>query len=204
MFVLRPDPARFSGDSAAVLSATLPDLPREVRAASGETVQVSGGLRTTLRALSEGIETRRGPTSVAIGVVGLLALVVVAAASVEPVRTRLEERALLRARGMSKGRLTRIAVAEALPVLVAGSAVGAAAGMLLTWLWSGTIMPLLTVAAAAAALALVGLLTITISTLRGVDRRSVRGDVLTGISAVLFLTIVTGLAAWQFWQAGTP
>lgn len=204
VFVLRPDPARFSGDSAAVLSATLPDLPREVRGASGETVQVSGGLRTTLRALSEGIETRRGPTSVAIGVVGLLALVVAAAASVEPVRTRLEERALLRARGMSKGRLTRIAVAEALPVLVAGSAVGAAAGMLLTWLWSGTIMPLLTVAAAAAALALVGLLTITISTLRGVDRRSVRGDVLTGISAVLFLTIVTGLAAWQFWQAGTP
>lgn len=204
VFVLRPDPARFSGDSVVVLAESLPDLSREIRSASGESVQVSGGLRTTVRALTEGIETRRGPTSVAIGIVGLLALVVVAAASVEPVRTRLEERALLRARGMSKGRLVWLALGEAVPVLLLGASLGAATGWAATWLWSGTLMPWMLATAVALALALIGTVTVAASTLRGVDRRSTRGDVLAGVSAVVLLAIVAGLAAWQFWQAGSP
>ncbi len=202
--IYRPDPARFTVDAAPFVITTLPDLQRAVRAQSGEQVQVSGGLRATLLSINEAVQSRRGPTGVALGIVGLLTAVVVASAAVEPVRTRLAERALLRARGVSKPRLARIALIESAPVLLLSAALGAGLGAVVTWLWSGTIMEWPLVATIAGALAIVGAGVVAVATVRGVDRRSGRADVLTGIAAIVLLAVATALAAWQFWEAGSP
>lgn len=204
LFALRPNPAHLSGDAAVVLAEELRNMQRLLRESSGEAVQVSGGLRATLASVIEPLQTRRGPTTVALAMVALLALVVVGAASLEPVRTRYEERALLRARGMSKAKLARIGLIEVAPVLVLSGAVGGALGGLGVWLWSGMVMPWMTPVVVTAALAAVGLIVVWGATLRGVDRRSARGDLVAGISAVVLLAVLAGLAAWQFWQAGTP
>lgn len=202
-FVLSPDPVHFSGDAAIALTQGIAQLPREIRNAGGGDAQVAGGLRSTLATLVDGINTRRGPTSMAIGIVALLAVVVVAAAAVEPVRQRLDERALLRARGMAKGRLARLALGETIPVLILSSALAAAGAYAATLLWSGTIMPLWPLIAIAVGLPLVGALSAVFATLRGVDRRSVRADALAGVTALILLAVLAGLAAWQFWRTGT-
>lgn len=203
-FVLRPDPARFSGDELIALRAGNAFIVREIGNAGGGTARVSGGLITTVSPLVEGITLRRGPTSMAIGIVALLAVVVVAAAAVEPVRRRHEERALLRARGMSKARLARLALAESIPVLLLSATAGAAAATGVTWLWSGTIMPVWAPATVAALLTIAGAVTVAAATLRDVDRRSTRADVLAGVTALVLLAVLTGLSAWQFWRTGSP
>jgi len=204
VFALRPDPGGFSADAVAALIAAAPDLAGAVGDHSAEPVQVSGGLRSTLSGLTPGLLARQGPTAVAIGVVGLLAVVVVAAAAVEPVRTRAAERALLRARGMAKRKLAAIAVAEALPVLALSTAIGALLGAAAVWVFSGARVPWPLALGAAGVLVAIGLLVVLVATLRGVDRRSQRADLAAGIGAVVLLTVLTALAVWQFALTGTP
>ncbi len=202
VYEIAPDPARFTADDATVLAQqTVPTLGRAISDATDTTARVSGGLLVTLGDVTAGVETRRGPTAMAIGIVALLAGVVVGAASVEPVRQRLAERALLRARGMSKWGLMRLALGEAVPVLALSAGVGVALATLLVRLTTGTVMPLWIPLAVAIGLTIIGALTVTIATVRGVDRRSSRADAFAGIAAVVVLGVLTAVAGWQFLRA---
>jgi len=204
VFALRPDRAGFSADAVTAVVAAAPDLAGAIGDHSDEPVQVSGGLRSTLTGLTAGTTARQGPTAVAVGIVGLLAVVVVAAAAVEPVRTRADERTLLRARGMAKRRLAAIALTEALPVLVLSTAIGALAAVGAVRVLGGTRLPWVVAVGTVAALTVVGTAVVLVATLRGVDRRSQRADLAVGISALVLLAVLTALAVWQFAAAGTP
>lgn len=149
------------------------------------------------RAINEATALR-GQAAMAIGIVAVLAAVVVGSAAIEPVRQRLGERTLLRARGMSKWRLVRVALGEAIPTVALGSALGAGVGILGTLLWSALLMPWWSAVAIAGGLTAVGAGAVALATLRGVDRRSGRGDLFAGIAALIVLATLAALAAWQF------
>lgn len=202
--LLRVDPTRVTGDAALNLIAALPDLRGEVRDRLRADVQVSGGLRSSLLAAQDGIESRRGPTSVAVGIVALMTAVTVAAVAVEPVRSRAGETGLLRARGARRRSLVAIASVETALVAGVGAGVGAIAGGVATTMLSGLAIEPIVGAAAAAATAAVAVTSAAIAAVSGADRRPGRADAAAGATAVLLAAVLTGIAVWQFAQHGTP
>ncbi len=201
---ITPDAARFSGDDVVALAAALRVLPAEARDSLGDRPQVTGGLEYTLSVIAEGLRDRRGPAAVAIGLLGLLTVVVVGAVALEPVRARAGESLLLRARGARKRSLGVLAGVETLLVALVGAllGVGAALGIsvLLGLPGPGWLFAVLTVVAVGAAAAVVA----AIVTVRAADSRPTRAQVAAFAGAAVVLAVVTGLAAWQFAQSGTP
>ena len=125
VITLVADASRITGDDVARLSDALRALPAEAREAVGSRVQVAGGLAATLAGIDDGIQARRGPTTVAIGFLALLTAVVVGAVALEPVRARTGESLLLRARGARARTLGGLAGFETGVVALAGALVGA-------------------------------------------------------------------------------
>ncbi|WP_353810371.1 FtsX-like permease family protein [Agromyces sp. SYSU T00194] len=201
--VLTPDPVRFTADAAAALAAGLGDLDDAVADAGGPQVQVSGGLRRTLLELLPGLESRRGPTAVAVGITGLVAAVAVAAVALEVVRVRTTETRLQRARGASRRRLIGIAASEATVVATLGALAGAVGGTVVAAVAGGVVIGVWPAVAAAAAVVLVAVAAVVIGTFRGADRTSARADGTALIGAAVLVAIVTGVAVWQFVQAGS-
>lgn len=202
--VIMPDPARFSGDDVATLAAALRALPADVRESSDARIQLIGGLESTLARIDEGLQNRRGPSAVAIALLGLLTLVVVGAAALEPVRARAGETLLLRARGARKRSLGALAATETAAV----TAIGAVGGALLA-LGAGALagLPspgLLLAALTAVAVAVAATATALVVAVRTADTRSTRAEVAAFAGAAVVLAVITALAAWQFSQSGTP
>lgn len=202
--VLTPDVDAITGAQALSLTDGLASLRDVVEDETGERPQESGGLRDTLAEVRDGIEVRRGPTAVALGLLGLLTAVVVGAVSLEAVRARRSESALLRARGARRRDLVLLGAIETAVVALAGATAGAFAGSLATGLWSGSRLDPLTSLAVAAGVAVVAAAVVAIATARGVDRGSSRARAVADIGVVILLAVVTGLAVWQFVQSGTP
>jgi hypothetical protein len=201
--VLAPDLDQITSSQALALADGLAELRSGIDDRIGVRPQESGSLRDTLVDVREGIDARRGPTAVALGLLGLLTAVVIAAVSLEPVRARETETALLRARGARRRELVWLGAVEAFAVALAGAVAGAAAGAAATIMWAGS--PDLVVAGiAAVAVATVAGLVVAVVTARGADRRSSRARVVADIGALVLLAVVTALAVWQFTQAGTP
>ena len=88
------------------------------------------------------------------------------------------------------------------------AAVGAAAGSLISLALLtlvGAVSPGLVIGAAAAAIIVaLAVATVSVATYRGADRGSSRARAAVGVGAVVLLAVVTGIALWQFAQAGTP
>lgn len=202
--VLTPDLAAITAAQALALSEGLGDLRDGVEERTGTRPQESGGLRDTLAGVREGIEARRGPTAVALGLLGLLTAVVVGAVALEPVRARESESSLLRARGARRRDLVWLGALEAFGCAVVGAAVGAGLGVLAALLWSGSAPEMLLPGVAVAGVAIVAGVVVAVATVRGVDRRSSRARAVADIGALVLLAVITGLAVWQFVQAGTP
>ncbi|GLI28402.1 hypothetical protein ARHIZOSPH14_26440 [Agromyces rhizosphaerae] len=201
--VLTPDPARFTAGAAAALAGGLADLDDAVADAGGPEVQASGGLRRTLVDLLPGLESRRGPTAVAVGITGLVAAVAVAAVALEVVRVRTIETRLQRARGASRRRLVGIAASEAAVVAATGAIAGGLAGTLVAALAGVVAVGAWPAVAVGAAVVLVAVAAVVIGTFRGADRTSARTDGTALIGTAVLVAIVTGVAVWQFAQAGS-
>ncbi|WP_127475953.1 FtsX-like permease family protein [Microbacterium sulfonylureivorans] len=202
--VLTPDLEAITGAQALALVDGLADLRDAVEAAIGDRPQQSGGLRDTLAGVQDGIDARRGPTTVALGLLGLMTAVVVGAVALEPVRARELEGRLLRARGARRRDLVWLGALEAAVVAVAGALIGAFAGSLIAGLWSGAAVEPLLSLAVGAGVAAVAAAVVAVATARGADRRSSRARAVADIGLVILLAVITGLAVWQFVQAGTP
>jgi len=198
--VITPDATRFTGGEVTALTAALDAIPDAVEGR----VQVTGGLSITLDDIEEGLQTRRGPAVVAIGFVGLLAVVVVGAVALEPVRVRAGESQLLRARGARRRTLSVGAAVEALSVAILGAAVGAAVVVLLAPVLTLPSPGILFAGVIALAVALTATLVAAIVTARGVDAPRTRAQVAVFAGAAVILAVLTGLAAWRFAEAGTP
>ena len=198
------DPVRATGDDVVALIEGLRALPAEAREAVGTRVQVAGGLAATLGAIAEGLQARRGPTAVAIGFLGLITAVVVGAVALEPVRARAGESLLLRARGARARSLATLSGLETAAVALVGALVGAGAALAVA-LVSGLPTPgLLFAVATAGAVALAATLVAVVVTARTADRRPGRAQLAAAAAVAVVLAVVTGLAAWQFAQSGTP
>ncbi len=202
--ILVIDPSRFSGDAAIALVSGLPDLSREIEARVDADVQVSGGLRTTLLDVRDGLVVRRGPTAVAVGVLALMTAVTVAAVAVEPVRVRTGENRLLRARGARRRSLVALAAVETAVFAGAGALVGAALGQVLVALVAGIVVDPLVAAIAAGATLVVALVAACVAAVRGADRSTGRAALTAGVTVAVLAAVVTGVATWQFLQTGTP
>lgn len=201
---IAPDPVRATGDDVVALIEGLRALPSEVRDAVGTRVQVSGGLSATLGAIAEGLQARRGPTTVAIGFLGLLTAVVVGAVALEPVRARSGESLLLRARGARARSLAALTGAETATVALLGALAGAGLALAIA-LAAGLPTPgLLFAAVTATAVALAATLVAVGVNARTADRRPGRAQLAAAAAVAVVLAVATGLAAWQFAQSGTP
>ncbi|WP_374316166.1 FtsX-like permease family protein [Microbacterium sp.] len=202
--VLSPDPDSITAAQALALADGLPRLRDAVEDRTGERPQSSGGLADTLDAVREGIEARRGPTSVALGLLGLLTAVVVGAVALEPVRARDAESRLLRARGARRRDLASLASLEAVTFAVVGAAAGAVAGTAGVGLVAGAAPGFLVGGIASLGIALVTGIVVAVATGRSAERGSARARAVADIGAIVLLAVITGLAVWQFVQAGTP
>ncbi|MCW3491881.1 FtsX-like permease family protein [Microbacterium sp. SSM24] len=202
--VLAPDLDAITADQALTLTDGLAGLRDAVEAETGDRPQESGGLGSTLEAVRDGIETRRGPTTVALGLLGLLTAVVVGAVALEPVRARDAESRLLRARGARRRDVVGLAAVEAIAVALVGAVVGATAGAIAVALATAAAPGILIGGFAVLGIAVVAGVVVAIATARGSDRGSARARAVADIGAIVLLAVVTGLAVWQFVQAGTP
>ncbi|MHC2999462.1 FtsX-like permease family protein [Microbacterium sp. HJ5] len=202
--VLTPALDRITGAQSLVLADSLGGLRDAVEERTGDRPQGSGGLRDTLGEVQDGIEVRRGPTAVALGLLGLLTAVVVGAVAIEAVRARESESMLLRARGARRRDLVWLGALETSVVALVGSLVGAFAGGFAAGLWTGTGPSILGALAVATGIAVVAAAVVAVATARGADRGSPRARAVADIGAVVLLAVVTGLAVWQFVQSGTP
>ncbi|CAI9394541.1 hypothetical protein [Microbacterium sp. T2.11-28] len=201
---ITPDPARVTGDDVVSLIGALRELPSEAREAVGARVQVAGGLPATLGSIADGLQARRGPTAVAIGFLGLLTVVVVGAVALEPVRARSGESLLLRARGARARSLAALSGAETAAVSSAGSLAGAGVVLAVAHLAGLPHPGLLFAAVGAAGVALAATLVAVVVTARTADRRPGRAQLAAAAAVAVVLAVVTGLAAWQFAQSGSP
>ncbi|WP_214466517.1 FtsX-like permease family protein [Microbacterium flavescens] len=202
--VLAPDLDAITGAQAVGLVDALAGLRDAVEEATGDRPQESGGLRNTLAGISDGIESRRGPTAVALGLLGVLTAVVVGAVALESVRARESESRLLRARGARRRDLVSLAALESAIVAVLGGLVGAGAGVLVAALWSAAVPGILLPAIVAAGIGGVVALVVAVATARSADRGSSRARAVADIGLIVLLGVVTALAVWQFVQSGTP
>ncbi|MDY0910973.1 ABC transporter permease [Microbacterium sp. CFBP9034] len=202
--VLTPDLDAVTSGQALALADAIGGLRDAVEERTGDRPQTSGGLPATLDAVRDGIGARRGPTAVALGLLGLLTAVVVGAVALEAVRAREGESLLLRARGARGRDLVRLAAVETAAVALVGASAGAVLGALLVALWSGTAPDVVVSAVAAAGIVVVAALVVAVATSRGVDRGSSRARTVADVGAVILLAVITGLAVWQFVRAGTP
>lgn len=202
--VITPDLDAITSFQALALADDLARLRDEVEERTGDRPQESGGLGDTLVSVREGVETRRGPTSVALGLLGLLTAVVVGAVALEPVRARESESRLLRARGARRRDLVWIGAFEAGVVAIVGAAIGAALGSVAVLAGAGAGPSLFLGAAAVAGIGLVAGIVVAIATARSADRGSARARVVADIGAIVLLAVITALAVWQFVQVGTP
>lgn len=202
--VLTPDLDVLTGAQAIGLVDGLAELRDDIQDAVGERPQQSGGLRETLDGVRDGIEARRGPTTVALGLLGLMTAVVVGAVALEAVRAREPESRLLRARGARRRDLVWLAALETAVVALAGGLAGAFGGSLIVGVWSGRVQSPLLSLLVGAGVAVVAAAVVAIATARGLDRGTSRARAVADIGVVILLAVVTGLAVWQFVQAGTP
>ncbi|MCH6230250.1 hypothetical protein MK786_05820 [Microbacterium sp. CFH 31415] len=202
--VLTPDLDRITGAQAVALVDGLAGLRDAVEEATGDRPQESGGLRDTLAGVGDGLEARRGPTAVALGLLGLLTAVVVGAVALESVRARESETRLLRARGARRRDLVWLAALESAIVAVAGGLAGAFLGVVVAGIWgaapAGALVPPVVAATIAAVVAVV----VAVATARGAERGSARARAVADIGLIVLLAVVTALAVWQFVQSGTP
>lgn len=201
--VLTPDTDVITSAQALALADGLGRLRDDIDERTGARPQESGGLGATLAAAREGIEVRRGPSAVALGLLGLLTGVVIAAVALEPVRARADETTLLRARGARRREVAALAATEAFIVGLAGAAVGATVAAALAALWGHPAVPLV-VAAAVVALPAIAAVVAAVVTARGVDRRSSRARRVADTGALVLLAVLAAVAVWRFAQAGTP
>lgn len=201
--VITPDLSTISASHLPGLIDALDALLRDVESATGASVQVSGSLVSTLQRVDESLATRRGPTAVAIGLLGLITAVVVGAVAVESVRVRADENLLLRARGARRRTLFWGAALESFAVAFVGALVGGAVGAVASLIASVPLDALFFLLAAVA-IAVVAAVVAAIATVRGVDRRATRVQAVADIGVVVVLAILTGVAVWQFVQAGSP
>ena len=202
--VITPDLSTISATHLPGVIDALASLLRDLERATGADIQVSGALEGTLQRISDSLEGRRGPTAVAIGLLGLITAVVVGAVAVESVRVRADENRLLRARGARRRSLFWGAALESFTFALVGAAIGGAIGAAAASLIASVPLDLLFFLLAAAAIAVVAALVAAIATVRGVDRRATRVQAVADIGVVVVLAILTGVAVWQFVQAGTP
>ncbi|BDV31422.1 FtsX-like permease family protein [Microbacterium terricola] len=202
--VIVPDAAAITAADLPGLIAALADLPDALDDATDARVQIAGGLERTLRGIDEGVAVRRGPTAVAVGMLGLVTAVVVGAVALEPVRARHTESLLLRARGARRRSLAGLAALESAVVALVGAAVGAVVATGLALLLTLPAAAPLVVGAAVVAVAGVAVIVAAIATARGVDRRSTRAETIARAGTAILLAVVTAVAAWQFVQSGTP
>lgn len=202
--VLTPDLGAITAAQVLALEEGLGGLRDDVEERTGERPEESGGLRDTLAGVREGIEVRRGPTSVAVGLLALLTAVVVGAVALEPVRARESETRLLRARGARRRELVLLGSVEALVVAVVGAAVGGAAAAVLAAAVVGSFPEPAVLVLAIAGVPLVAALVVAVATARSADRGSARARAVAGAGAIVLLAVITGLAVWQFVRAGTP
>ena len=110
--VVTADPDRITGDQVASLADGLGGLRDAIEEQTDAAVQVSGELDGTLIAIHDQVEVRKGPTAVAVGLLGLMVAVVVGAVALETVRVREGELHLLRARGARRRSLVGLAALE--------------------------------------------------------------------------------------------
>lgn len=202
--VIAPDLGRITGDQTSALADQLGGLRDAIEEKTDLQVEVSGSLDSTLGGIQDQIEVRRGPTAVAVGLLALLTAVVIGAVAVETVRVRQGELHLLRARGARRRDLVGLGALETFVVAMLGALLGAFAGLLLTDLIGGVSAGAGFALIAAAAIAVVAVAVVVVSTFRGIDRGSTRARATAGVGAVVILAVVTGIALWQFAQAGTP
>jgi hypothetical protein len=201
---ITPSIDRFSGDDVVVLGEALRALPAEVRDVVGTRIQLVGGLETTLTSIAEGLQDRRGPTAVAIGILGLITVIVVGAVALEPVRSRAAESLLLRARGARTRSLGAATAVETFLVAFLGAIVGAGVALGVGALTGQPSPGLLFAAAVVVVVALAATGAPVLVAARTADLRSTRAEVAAFAGAAVVLAVVTGLAAWQFAQSGTP
>ncbi len=199
-----PVVARFSGDDVATLAAALRALPADLREASDARVQVVGGLASTLARIDEGLQNRRGPAAVSIALLGLLALVVVGAAALEPGRSRAGESLLLRARGARRRSLGALAGVETAAVTAVGAAAGAGLALGVAAIAGLPSPGLLLAGLTVVAVVVAATVTALAVAVRSADTRSTRAQVAAFAGAAVVLAVITALAAWQFAQSGTP
>ena len=202
--VITPDSTTISAAHLGGLIAVLDTLLRDVESASGASVQVSGSLDSTLQRIDDSLATRRGPTAVAVGLLGLITAVVVGAVAVESVRVRADENLLLRARGARRRSLFWGAALESFVFAVVGAAIGGAIGAVAASLIASVPLDGLFFVLAAAGIAVVAAVVAAVATVRGADRRATRVQAIADIGVVVVLAILTGVAVWQFVQAGSP
>ena len=201
---ITPSLDRFSGDDVVALGTALRVLPAELRDLAGTRLQLVGGLESTLARIADGMQDRRGPAAVAVGILGLIIVVVVGAVALEPVRGRAAEALLLRARGARKRSLGTVTAVETVLVALPGAVVGAALGLGIAAVVGLPSPGLLLAAGSVLVIALAAAATAVVVTVRTADSRSTRAQVAAFAGAVVVLAVVTGLAAWQFAQTGTP
>ncbi|HET8926881.1 MAG TPA: FtsX-like permease family protein [Microbacterium sp.] len=202
--VITPDLSTISAAHLPSLIDALGTLLRDVEQASGADIQVSGSLDSTLQRIDGSLQTRRGPTAVAVGLLGLITAVVIGAVAVESVRLRSGENHLLRARGARRRSLFWGAALESFVFAVVGAIVGGAIGAVAASLIASVPLDILFFLVAAAVIALAAALVAAVATVRGVDRRSTRAQAVADIGVVVVLAILTAAAVWQFLQTGTP
>lgn len=202
--VLRPDLGRITAVDALTLADALPGVRDGVEEATGERPQLSGRLQDTLGEVRAGLDVRRGPTAVALGLLALLTAVVVGAVALEPVRARETETRLLRARGARPRDVIWLSLVEAFVVALVGAAAGAALGALAVAAFTTAVVSLAVGLAAVAGVAVAAALTAATGTARGTDRAASRARAVADTGAIVLLAVITGLAVWQFVQAGTP
>lgn len=202
--ILTPDLDAITSAQALALADGLTGLRDAIEERTGDRPQESGSLRDTLAGVRDGIESRRGPTSVAVGLLGVLTAVVVGAVALEPVRARESESRLLRARGARRRDLVRLGALEAGGVALLGAAAGGVVGALSVAIWSSAAPGALVGGIAVLGIALVAAVVVAVATARAAERGSSRARAVADIGVVILLTVITGLAVWQFVQAGTP
>lgn len=202
--VLAPDLDAITSAQALALAEDLDGLRDEIEERTGDRPQVSGGLRDTLAVVGDGVETRRGPTSVALCLLGLLTAVVIGAVALEPVRARESESRLLRARGARRRELVGLGALEAGVVALIGAAVGGAIGWLAAAIWASAAPEPLLGGIAVGGIAVVAATVVAVATARAAEQGSARARAVADVGAVILLSVITGLAVWQFVQAGTP
>lgn len=202
--VIVPDTARIRGSDVGGLRGALRDLGDEIESRTAGGAQVAGALETTLADIDAGVQARRGPTAVAVGILGLLTAVVVGAVAGAAVRAREGENRLLRARGARRRDLVWAAGLETIVVTALGAVAGAVLGVTVAALAAGIAPEAIAIIAAVGGVVAVAAISGAVATSRSVDRGSTRARAAVDIGLAVVLAVLTGLAAWQFVQAGTP